>query len=508
MSKRKFSDTDVCDFYKYAASEKISILQACREHGLSFNDYNIVRTWGRKLGLKCLTPAEITGHSARDSQLYLLIVHGAKTGIYVGSSTDPNLRFKQHVTKARKNGETGVNKRDRFMFEAMKNREDCFTLKVFPKKYQGSRIAPFETALIAKIKKSCPHLVLLNGLVGAPMGGYGVKLSDKEEQAIINDYRGGRITTEALAENYGVTRSTVNRILQRAAATKTRAEMRVRYDETVRQKIVEDIKAGATDNQITEKYGMSKATVFKLKKESGLTKFKVERITDVKVGDTTFPTLNAACEHYAADYKTARRRIKKLRWSVEQALEIEPRIKPYTKKLNAVTAFGVEYKSMTHASRAFGANPKLVARRVRIMGWSIEQALTTKVGDGQSCGWNPPPETQKRLDQVKKLGYRSLAEAARAYGINANAVSRRLAAGMSVKDALETPLMNSLAVRWGKPLNEIFSTYTYVIHGVTYNSYAEIGAAYGLSVSGVFGRINKNKGKPLNEIFLKGDNNE
>lgn len=456
MQKRKFSDTDVCDFYKYAASEKISILQACREHGLSYNDYSIVRNWGKKLGLKCLTPAEMTGHSERDSQLYLLIVHGAKTGIYVGSSTDPNLRFKQHVTKARNNGATGVNKRDRFMFEAMKNREDCFTFKVFPKKYLGSRIAPFETALIAKIKKSFPHLVLLNGLVGAPIGGYGVKLSDKEEQAIINDYMGSRITTEVLAENYGVKRSTINRILQRAGATKPRAEMIVRYDETVRQKIVEDIKAGATDNQITEKYGVSKSTVFKFKKESGLTKFKVTRITDVKVGDTIFSTLNDACDYFGTvDYKTAHRRIKVLKWTAEQALEIEPRIKPYNKPLKAVTAFGVEYKSMTHASRAFGMNPQIIAQRVR-NGWSIEQALTTKVGDGQSCGWNPPPETQNRLKQVNELGYRSLAEAARAYGITANAVSRRLAAGMSVKDALETPLMNGGAVRWGKPLNEIF----------------------------------------------------
>ncbi len=453
MSKRKFSDTDVCDFYKYAASEKISILQACREHGLSYNDYSIVRNWGKKLGLKCLTPAEITGHSARDSQLYLLIVHGAKTGIYVGSSTDPNLRFKQHVTKARKNGETGVNKRDRFMFEAMKNREDCFTLKVFPKKYQGSRIAPFETALIAKIKKSFPHLVLLNGLVGAPMGGYGVKLSDKEEQAIINDYRGGRITTEALAENYGVTRSTINRILQREGATKTRAEMIVRYDEAIRQKIVEDIKAGAKDAEITKKYGMSKRTLYLLKKEHGLIKFKKITVTNVKVCGETFQTLQDACKRYGIEYVTAKRRITKNGWSAEEALEIEPRIKPYTKKLTPVTAFGVEYKSMTHASRAFGMSNRLVGSRVR-KGWSIEQALTTKVGDGQSCGWNPPPETQKRLDQVKKLGYRSLAEAARAYGIGAETVSRRLAAGMSVKDALEIPLMNGGAVRWGK--NEIF----------------------------------------------------
>lgn len=443
MPFRKFSNDQVREMYKYAAQNNISIQQACRNRGLSKNDYAIVRNWGKKLGLKCLTSAEMTGHSERDSQLYALIVHGTKTGIYIGSSTDPNLRFKQHITKARRDGATGVNKRDRFMFEAMQNREDCFSFKVFPKKYRASQIAPFETALIAKMQKVFPEFVLLNGLVGAPMGGYGVKLSKEKEQAIINDYTSNRITTENLAEKYGVGRGTINRILQRSGATKTRAEMTVRYDDSIRQKVIADIKAGETDAQITEKYGMSKATVFKFKKQNGLTKFKIQKMTDVEVCGTVFPTLKKAADQYGIDYKTAHRRIKKLGWSVEQALEIEPRITPYTKKLKAVTAFGVEYRSMTHASRAFGMNPQLVAQRVRD-GWSVEQALTVKAGEGQSCGWNPPPETQKRLAQVNKLGYRSLSEAARAYGITAGAVSRRLASGMSVKDALETPRMN----RW------------------------------------------------------------
>lgn len=443
MPFRKFSNAQVREMYEYATQNKISILQACRNRGLSNNDYAIMRNWGKKLGLKCLTPAEMTGHAERDSQLYVLIVHGAKTGIYVGSSTDPNLRFKQHIRKARNEGANGVNKRDRFMFEAMQDHEDCFSFKVFPKKYRASRIAPFETALIAKMKKAFPDVVFLNSLVGAPMGGYGVKLSEEKEQAIIDDYTSNRITTEDLAEKYGVGRGTINRILQRSGATKTRAEMMVRYDDSIRQKVIADIKAGETDAQITEKYGMSKATVFKFKKQNGLTKFKIQKITDVEVRGTVFPTLKKAADQYGIDHKTVHRRIKKLGWSVEQALEIEPRITPYTKKLKAVTAFDVEYKSMTHASRAFGMSPKLVAQRVR-EGWSVEQALTTKVGEGQSCGWNPPPETQNRLKQVNELGYRSLAEAARAHDITANALSRRLAAGMSVKDALETPRMH----RW------------------------------------------------------------
>ena len=443
MPSRKFSDEQVREMYEYAAQKKVSILQACRNRGLSNNDYGIVRNWGKQLGLKCLTPAEVSGNAERESQLYVLIVHGVKTGIYVGSSTDPNLRFKQHITKARNKGETSVNKRDRFMFEAMQDREDCFSFKVFPKKYRASRIAPFETALIAKMKKAFPDVVFLNSLVGAPMGGYGVKLSGDQTQAIIDDYTSHQITTEDLAEKYGVGRGTINRILQRSGATKKPAEYLLRFDKNIRQKILDELKEGATCKQITKKYGMSNPTLFKLRKEHGLTKFKIQKITDVEVCGTVFPTLKKAADQYGIDYKTAHRRIKKLGWSVEQALEIEPRITPYNKKLTPVTAFNVEYKSMTHASRAFGMNPQLVAQRVR-EGWSIEQALTTKVGGGQSCGWNPPPETQNRLEQVRELGYRSLAEAARVHDITANALSRRLASGMSVKDALETPRMH----RW------------------------------------------------------------
>ena len=291
MPRRKFSDAQIREMYEYAAQNKISILQACRNRGLSNNDYAIMRNWGKQLGFKCLTPAEMSGNAERDCQLYVLLVHGAQTGIYVGSSTDPKLRFKQHIRKAQNDGETGVNKRDRFMFKAMQEREDCFSFKVFPKKYRASRIAAHETALISKMKNAFPHLVFLNSLVGAPMGGYGVKLSNKETQAIIDDYTNSRITTEKLAEKYNVGRGTINRILQRSGATKSRAEMMVRYDEIIRKKVVDDIKAGKTDDQITKKYGMSKSTVFKFKKENGLTKFKVTRITDVKVRDTTFPTL-------------------------------------------------------------------------------------------------------------------------------------------------------------------------------------------------------------------------
>ena len=324
MPFRKFSDEHVREMYGYAAQKKVSILQACRNRGLSNNDYAIMRNWGKKLGLKCLTPAEMSGNVERESQLYVLIVHGVKTGIYVGSSTDPHLRFKQHITKARNHGETGVNKRDRFMFEAMQEHEDCFSFKVFPKKYRASRIAPFETALIAKMKTAFPHLVFLNSLVGAPMGGYGVKLSSKEKQAIIDDYTNNRITTEKLADKYNVGRGTINRILQRAGATKTRTEMIVRYDETVRQKIIEEVKSGATDNEITEKYGMAKHTVYLLKKEHGLTKYVVYKMTNISAFGKTFPTLKEACVYFGVvDYKTAHRRIKKLKWSIEEALIIK-----------------------------------------------------------------------------------------------------------------------------------------------------------------------------------------
>lgn len=451
MPKRKFSDSDVRNFYKYAASRKMSLLQACRDQGLSVNDYAIMRNWGKKLGLTPLAASELSGHAHRECQLYALIVEGK--GIYIGSSADPELRFKQHIQKAKRDGKNGVNKRDRFIYQALLKDEQCCKIKIFCKKYKATEIAHREPRLIAKVQAAFPDAVHLNGLVGAPMGGYGIKLSDDEIQAVIDDYTQNKITTEQLANKYGVRRSTINRILQRAGATKTRAEMMVRYDDTVRQKIIEEVKNGATDNEITEKYGMASRTLYLLKKEHGLIKFKRITVTNVKVCGETFQTLQDACKRYGITYVTAKRRIKN-GWSAEEALEIKPRIKPYTKKLTPVTAFGVEYKSMTHASQAFGVNPQLVAQRVRDREWAIEDALTIKTGGAHRNQWASSPETRKRLREVRSLGYSSLVEAAKDYGIGAGTVSQRLASGMSVKDALEIPLMNGGAVRWGK--NEIF----------------------------------------------------
>lgn len=319
---RKFSDKQIRDMYEYAAQEKISVLQACRNKGLSNNDYAIIRNWGKKLGLMPLAPAELSGHAERTCQLYALIVDGK--GIYIGSSADPELRFKQHIQKAKRDGKKGVNKRDCFIYRALLKDEKCCKIKIFRKKYKATEIAHHEPRLIAKVQAAFPDAVQLNSLVGAPMGGYGVKLSDAQTQAIIDDYTSHRITTEKLAEKYGVGRGTINRILQRAGATKPRAEMIIRYDDTVRKNAVEDIKAGATDNQITEKYGMGKHTVYLLKKEYGLTKYTVRKMTNIKVREMVFPTLKDACNYFGAvDYKTAHRRIKKLKWSAEEALTIK-----------------------------------------------------------------------------------------------------------------------------------------------------------------------------------------
>lgn len=411
MPRRKFSDKQIRDMYEHAAQEKISVLQACRNKGLSNNDYAIVRNWGKKLGLTPLAPAELSGHADRPCQLYALIVHGDKTGIYIGSSADPELRFKQHIQKAKRDGKNGVNKRDRFIYRAfLKNDQPC-KIKIFCKKYKATEIAHREPRLIAKVQAAFPDAVHLNGLVGAPMGGYGIKLSDDEIQAVIDDYTENKITTEQLADKYNVGRGTINRILQRAGATKSRAEMMIRYGDTTRQQVIEEVKNGATDDEITAKYGMAKHTIYRLKKEYGLTKTLPEKITNIKVRDTVFPTLNDACDYFGkVDYKTAYRRIKKLKWTAEQALELEPRITPYTKPLKAVTAFGVEYKSMTHASRAFGANPKLVASRVRNSGWTLEDALTTDVLPSS----RPKPY---RTYVIHGVTYRTLKEIGEAYGI-------------------------------------------------------------------------------------------
>ena len=59
MPRRKFSDKQIRDMYKHAAQKKISVLQACRNKGLSNNDYAIVRNWGKQMGLTPLTPSKL-----------------------------------------------------------------------------------------------------------------------------------------------------------------------------------------------------------------------------------------------------------------------------------------------------------------------------------------------------------------------------------------------------------------------------------------------------------------
>ena len=73
-----------------------------------------------------------------------------------------------------------------------------------------------ETNLIKEIEdkyQGNPSIELLNGLVGAPIGGYGRKLDSSKEAEIIEMYSSGKNTT-LIAKEIGVSRSTINRMIQ------------------------------------------------------------------------------------------------------------------------------------------------------------------------------------------------------------------------------------------------------------------------------------------------------
>lgn len=186
---------------------------------------------------------------------------------------------------------------------------------------------------------------------------------------------------------------------------------------------------------------------------------------------------------------TIRARVKYSGWTLKQAVGLAPP-PVHTKEGTKITFKGKTYPSERHLCRDYNVCNNVFRQRYHHCGWTLEEALNVV-------------DRKKSRHVITVFGktFESRSHAAKHYGINPSSVTTRIRKGWTLEKALTVNLLH-------KGHKEPRVSRIYVIHGVTYNSYAEIGAAYGISASGVAGRINKNKGKPLNEIFLKGDNNE
>lgn len=99
------------------------------------------------------------------------------------------------------------------------------------------------------------------------------------------------------------------------------------------------------------------------------------------------------------------------------------------KNTKTLTVEGVEFPSRTAAARHYGLNPKLVNERVTKFGWTLEQALELEP--------RPKGDYRKKV-VIDGTEYSSMRQAAKELGGARSTLMNRIKSGISVKDALST----------------------------------------------------------------------
>lgn len=134
-----------------------------------------------------------------------------------------------------------------------------------------------------------------------------------------------------------------------------------------------------------------------------------------------------AAEHYGVDVSVFNLRVSRLKWTPEQAAELDERTWK-GKEVEAVVQ-GIKYTSIRQAAIALGKDFRKVYERFSEKGWTLEQALDLA----------PPPDTVKATGlELTAFGvkYKSISKAAEAHGINSEPLRRRLARGESPEEAI------------------------------------------------------------------------
>jgi len=84
----------------------------------------------------------------------------------------------------------------------------------------------------------------------------------------------------------------------------------------------------------------------------------------VSVRGTNFPSIRKAALHYGKDFKKVYDRFSEKRWSLEQALDLDPPPETVKSVGLPLKAFGTVYKSITEAARAHGIQPESLRKRI------------------------------------------------------------------------------------------------------------------------------------------------
>lgn len=144
-----------------------------------------------------------------------------------------------------------------------------------------------------------------------------------------------------------------------------------------------------------------------------------------RVGKLVYPSQGAAAEAYGIPAKIFNQRLRKGRWTPEQAAEIEPR--PGGHRHRRITVGGVPYASCAEAARALGVTAAVALERMR-RGATAEEAF----------GLASLPPNFRRIGRVTVGGdvFPDMKSAAAARGLSPVTVNRRLARGATLEQAL------------------------------------------------------------------------
>lgn len=135
------------------------------------------------------------------------------------------------------------------------------------------------------------------------------------------------------------------------------------------------------------------------------------------------------------------------------------------KRDNSVTAFGITYSSMTECALAHNMKVYVLSQRVKLYGYSIEEALTME-GKGKSI-------------TIAGISYKTLTEAASKFDIKKETFERRIQAGWTPEQAagLETP-PNSFVIEYKNK---------------QYPSYNALGIEVGIPGNVLYGRVSRSE---------------
>jgi len=152
----------------------------------------------------------------------------------------------------------------------------------------------------------------------------------------------------------------------------------------------------------------------------------------IEVDGVHYQSLAAAARKFGVEPRLVSGRIRK-GWTIDQAFGLAtPKPLPASSIGENVELNGVIYVSHAQAAKTMGLDPRIVHKRLRKFGWTLEQAF----------GLEPPPV--KRSNSAKAVTiagniFETLSDACLAFNITQSAVRRRMTQGMTLEDALTKP---------------------------------------------------------------------